>query len=319
VGKQEGYGKMKIAVMGAGGVGGYLGAKLALVGADVTFIARGAHLEAMQREGLRLRGAENLHLCDVRATDSPAEIGEADIVLFCVKLYDTVDAARAIAPIIGTETAVLTLQNGIESTRHVGSMIGPSAMLAGAAYFPANITAPGEITFYGKMGSRPHTVIGEPGAGGSERVNALLSTFRAAGIEADGCTNTELMLWEKFLLVVGNSAATSATRCTVGTVCSDPDLRWLLREAISEAETVGRAMGIAFQDDVVDTVMAALDANPVDGKSSQLVDLENGRRLELEGLSGAVVRFGRDLGVPTPVHCAVYAALKPFRDGTSKS
>ncbi len=310
---------MKIAVMGAGGVGGYLGAKLAAAGGDVTFIARGAHLEAMKQAGLRLHGAEDLHLRNVRATDSPIEIGRVDLLLFCVKLYDTVEAAQAIAPIVGPETTVLTLQNGIESAHHVGSIVGSAAMLAGAAYFPANITAPGEVTFFGKMGSRPHIVIGEPGAGESERVNTLLSTFKAAGIEAEGCRNTELMLWEKFLLVVGNSAATSATRCTVGAVCADPDLRWLLHEAISEAATVGRAAGIGFSDDVVDTVMAALDANPADGKSSQLVDLENGRRLELEGLSGAVVRLGRELGVPTPVHSAVYASLKPFRDGVPKS
>ncbi len=310
---------MKIAIMGAGGVGGYLGAKLASAGDDVTFIARGAHLEAMRRAGLRLCGAENLHLRDVRTTNTPTEIGTVDVVLFCVKLYDTVDAAQAIAPIVGSETTVLTLQNGIESTHLIGSIVGASAMLAGAAYFPANITAPGEITFFGKMGNHPLVVLGEPGAGESERVNALLNTFRAAGIDTEGCRNTELMLWEKFLLVVGNSAATSATRCTVGAVCADPDLRWLLHEAISEAATVGRAMGIGFNDDVVDTVMAALDANPVDGKSSQLVDLENGRRLELEGLSGAVVRLGRELGVPTPVHSAVYASLKPFRDGTPKS
>ena len=309
---------MKIAVMGAGGVGGYLGAKLAATDADVTFIARGAHLKAMLQQGLSVRGAENLHLSNVQATDTPAEIGEVDLVLFCVKLYDTVDAAQAIAPIVGSETAVLTLQNGIESVRHIGSIVGPRAMLAGAAYFPANITAPGEVTFFGKMGDRPHVVIGEPDAGNSERVNTFFSTFRSAGIEADGCRNTELMLWEKFLLVVGNSAATSATRSTVGTVCADPDLRWLLHQAVSEAEAVGRAAGIGFRNDVVDMVMTALDANPADGKSSQLVDLENGRRLELEGLSGAVVRLGRDLGVPTPVHSTVYAALKPFRDGAPK-
>ena len=310
---------MKIAVMGAGGVGGYLGGKLAAAGGDVTFVARGPHLEAIRRDGLSIRGAESLHLADLRATDTPAEIGVADAVLFCVKLYDTDAAANAIAPVVGPDTMVLTLQNGIESVRTVGAVVGAQAMLGGAAYFPSNITAPGEVTYFGKMATHPHIVFGEPGGGDSERVRALVKTCHAAGIEAVGCADTDVMLWEKFLLVVGNSASTGLTRCTVGAVRGDPDMRWLLREAVAEAERVGRAAGVAFAADVLDRVMAALESNPADGKSSQLADLENGRRLELDGLSGAIVRLGRELGVPTPVHATVYAGLKPFRDGVAKA
>lgn len=305
---------MKIVVMGAGGIGGYLGGKLAAAGRDVTFIARGAHLEAMRRQGLRIRGVETLDLLDVSVTDKPAEIGVADAVLFCVKLYDTVAAATATVPIVGKNTMVLTLQNGIESVGQVGAIVGSTTMLGGAAYFPANITAPGEVTYLGKIATRPHVAFGEPGGSDSDRVRALVATFRAAGIEAEGCADTDLMLWEKFLLIAGTSAATSVTRCTVGAVRSDPDMRWLLREAIAEAERIGRAAGVCLASNILDQVMEALDANPADGKSSQLVDLENGRRLELEGLSGAIVRLGKELGVPTPVHSTVYAALKPFRD-----
>lgn len=307
---------MRIAIMGAGGVGGYLGAKLAAAGQQVTFIARGDHLAAMRRDGLRIRGAENFNLTNIAATDSPDTIGIADVVLFCVKLYDTAAAAEAIAPIVGPHTAVLTLQNGIESVVQVGATVGESAMLGGAAYFPANITAPGEVTFHGTIGSHPHIVFGEPGGGTSERVLALRDMCRNAGIEADAAENTNLMLWEKFLLVAANSATTSVTRCTVGAVRSDPDLHWLQRMAIAEAELVGRAAGVPFRPDIVNQVMDALDANAPNSKSSQLVDLENGRRLELDGLSGAIVRLGRELGVPTPVHATVYAALKPYRDGT---
>ena len=310
---------MKIAVMGAGGVGGYLGGKLAAAGGDVTLIARGAHLEAIRRDGLSIRGVENLHLADLRVTGTPSEIGVADAVLFCVKLYDTDAAARAVAPVVGPDTMVLTLQNGIESVHTVGAVVGAQAMLGGAAYFPANITAPGEVTYFGKMATHPHIVFGEPGAGDSERVRALVQTCHAAGIEAEGCADTDVMLWEKFLLVVGNSASTGLTRCTVGAVRDDADMRWLLREAVAEAERVGRAAGVAFDADVLDRVMAALESNPADGKSSQLADLENGRRLELDGLSGAIVRLGRELGVPTPVHATVYAGLKPFRDGVAKA
>lgn len=306
---------MKIAVMGAGGVGGYLGGKLAAAGGDVTFVARGGHLDAMRRDGLRIRGAEEFQVSDITATDTPAEIGVVDVVLFCVKLYDTLEAAKAIAPVVGPDTMVLTLQNGIESAREVGTVVGMQTMLGGAAYFPANITAPGEIYFYGRIGSHPHIVFGESGGGMSERVRILLDMCHAAGIEANGCSDTNRMLWEKFLLVAANSAVTSVTRCAVGAVRADPDLHWLQREAIVEAERVGRAAGIAFDTDMVDQVMAALDANAPDSKSSQLVDLENGRRLELDGLSGAIVRLGRKLNVPTPVHATVYAALKPYRDG----
>lgn len=306
---------MKIAIMGAGGVGGYLGGKLAAAGRDVTFIARGAHLEAIRSNGLRICGAENLHISEAHATDTPADTGIADVILFCVKLYDTDTAAKAIAPIVGPGTMVLTLQNGIESVREVGAVVGAHAMLGGAAYFPANITAPGEVTFFGKMADRPHVVLGEPGGCDSKRVQELLALFRAAGIDADGCADTDLMLWSKFLLMAGTSAATGVTRCNIGTVRNDPDMRWLLQEAISEAERVGSKTGVVFEADVVEQVMATLEISPANGKASQLVDLENGRHLELEWLSGALVRLGKELGVPTPVHATVYAALKPFRDG----
>ncbi len=306
---------MKIAIMGAGGVGGYLGGKLAAAGGDVTFIARGAHLQAIRKQGLRICGVENMHLPKVRASDTPAEIGIVDTVLFCVKLYDTESATKAIAPIIAPNTTVLTLQNGIESVRDIGSVIGSKAMLGGAAYFPASITAPGEVTFNGKIAACPHVAFGEPGGGDSSRVQELLSVFRAAGVDADGCADTDLMLWEKFLLIAGTSAATAVTRCNIGTVRSDPDMRWLLRESVAEAERVGARAGVVFGADVVDQVVATIDTNPANGKASQLVDLENGRRLELEWFSGAIVRLGKELEVPTPVHATIYAALKPFRDG----
>ncbi len=310
---------MKIAVMGAGGVGGYLGGKLAAAGGDVAFIARGAHLEAMRSEGLRICGVENLYIADVQATDTPVEIGIVDTILFCVKQYDTAVAAKAIAPMVGANTSVLTLQNGIESVRNVGALVGSEAMLGGAAYFPANITAPGEITYYGKFAAQPHLVFGEPGGGDSERVRALLAAFHSADIEVEGCADTDLMLWEKFLLVAGTSATTGVTRCTFGAVCEDADMRWLMREAVAETEKVGRGTGIAFGTDIVDQVMARIEASPSDGKASLLVDLENGRRLELDGLSGAVVKIGRKLGIPTPIHSTIYAALKPFRVGQSDS
>jgi 2-dehydropantoate 2-reductase len=310
---------MKIAVMGAGGMGGWFGAKLVAAGNEVVFIARGAHLEALRSNGLTVSGAESLHLIDIVATDRPADIGPVDAVLFCVKLYDTEPAAKAIIPLLGPNTCVVTVQNGVESADRIGQVIGDGRTLAGAAYFPANIAAPGEIAYVGRIAGKPHIAFGEPGAGPSERAHVLADTYRAAGIDADVCDDTDSMIWEKFCLVSGTSAATALTRQTVGSVRSDPDTRWMLQEAIGEAARVGRKLGIALPDDVESRTLSFIDNNPPNGKSSQLIDLERGRRLELEGLSGAVIRLGRQTGIPTPVHCTVYAALKPFIDGASGS
>lgn len=310
---------MKIAVMGAGGMGGWFGAKLVAAGNEVVFIARGAHLEALRSNGLTVSGAESLHLIDIVATDRPADIGPVDAVLFCVKLYDTEPAAKAIIPLLGPNTCVVTVQNGVESADRIGQVIGDGRTLAGAAYFPANIAAPGEIAYVGRIAGKPHIAFGEPGAGPSERAHVLADTYRAAGIDADVCDDTDSMIWGKFCLVSGTSAATALTRQTVGSVRSDPDTRWMLQEAIGEAARVGRKLGIALPDDVESRTLSFIDNNPPNGKSSQLIDLERGRRLELEGLSGAVIRLGRQTGIPTPVHCTVYAALKPFIDGASGS
>lgn len=305
---------MKIGVMGAGGVGGYLGARLAHGGAAVTFIARGAHLGTMRSSGLRVRGVETLDLETVAATDRPVDVGEVDALLFCVKLHDTDEAAALIEPMVGDATVILTLQNGVDSVPHLTERFGPK-VLGGAAYFPANLTAPGEITFLGKIAARPHVVIGEPGGGGSQRVERLADVFRQAALDVEISDDTDRMLFEKFLFIAGISAATALTRATVGEVRSDSDMRWLLREAIAEAERVARAAGVVLDQNVTDQTLAALDTNPANGKASMLVDLENGRRLELDGLSGAVVRLGECHDVPTPVHRTAYAALKRFRLG----
>ena len=310
---------MRLAVFGAGGMGGYLGAKLAAAGDDVQFIARGEHLEAMRARGLRIGGAESIHVTDVVATDRPEEIGPVDAVLFCVKQYDTEQAARAVTPLLTDRTFILTVQNGVESAERIADIVGAGRTLAGAAYFPANIAAPGEITYVGRIAGKPHIGFGEPGAGASDRARAFARRCREAGVDADVFDDTDAMIWEKFCLMAGTSATTALSRQTVGVVRGDPDLRRFLAEAIGEAAGVGRALGIALPDDTEARILQFIDRNPANGKSSQLIDLERGRRLELEGLSGAVVRLGRKTGVPTPVHAVVYAALKPYVDGTPKS
>ena len=212
---------MKIAVMGAGGMGGWLGAKLAAAGNEIAFIARGAHLEAMRTSGLSVSGAETLRLAHVAATDNPGDIGPVDVILFCVKLYDTESAARALVPLLGPKTFVITVQNGVESADRIGQIIGDGRTLAGAAYFPANIAAPGEIAYVGRIEGKPHIAFGEPGDGPSERAQEFAGICRAAGIDTEVFDDTESMIWEKFCLIAGTSAATALTRQTVGVVRSD--------------------------------------------------------------------------------------------------
>ncbi len=301
--------------MGAGGTGGWLGARLALSGLDVGFIARGDHLSALRHDGLRVSGADSLYLPQVFATDKPAEIGIVDVIFFCVKIYDTESAARMLSPLIGPRTFLVTVQNGVESATNISRIIGGGRTLSGAAYFPANVAAPGKINFVGRNQSKPHIAFGEPGGGASNRAVELARLCRVAGIDTDVFDNTESLIWEKFCLVASTSATTALTRQCFGAVTTDPDMRWLLIQTIAEAARVGRKIGVTLADDLEKRVLVYIDQSPPAVKASQLVDLEHGRRLELEGLSGTVVRLGVQTGTPTPVHKTVYAALKPFVDG----
>ena len=309
---------MKIAVMGAGGIGGWLGARLAANGENVNFIARGEHLQAMRKSGLKVSGADCIHLEKVIATDNPKEIGPVDVILFCVKLYDTQAAVNVLSPLIGPNTCVLTVQNGVESAQRISSVIGDNRTLGGCAYFPANIAAPGEIEYVGRSQGNPHIVFGEFDGGSSKRSVNFAKICQQAGIAAEVCENTRTMIWEKFCLVAATSATTALTRQNFGSVCGDSHMRWLLTQAIAEAAAVGRKLGIALDDKLEPRTLDFIDHFPTHGKASQLIDLERGRRLELEGLSGAVVRLGRQTDVPTPVHATVYAALKPFIDGVKR-
>ena len=269
-------------------------------------------LDALQQKGLELRGVEPASVPRVEATDQPTNMVAPELILFCVKLYDTARAAELLKPFSGPETTVLTLQNGIESSARLASHFGQQRILGSAAYFPANITAPGEVTYLGKIADKPHIAFGEPRAGSSPRAEKIAAMMRAAGLVAVVADDTERLLWEKFLLIAGTSAATTLCRLSIGGISNDPDRRWLLRTAVDEAHAVAIASGITLSEGVVDAVVAALDGNPADGKSSQLVDLENGKRLELEGLSGPIVKLGLEQDVATPVHRTVYAALKQF-------
>ena len=303
---------MKIAVVGAGGVGGYFGARLAAAGADVQFLARGAHLEAMRDRGLRIESPkQNLHLRHVNATSEPAAIGPCDVVMFCVKLYDVGPAAGSLAPLLGPDTIVLPFQNGVDSVRLLTRAIGASHTGGGTAYVTAVIEEPGVIR---------HTVMdslffGELDGHRSPRLERFLEACRAAGFNATLSDNITVDIWTKFVRLSVFSGMTAVTRGPIGPIVSDPDLMAMLLDALREARAVAVANGVPVPDSVTDNVQQAYGRMSPDAKSSMLHDLERGRQLELPWLSGAVVRLGAESGVPTPIHKFIATVLKPYVNG----
>jgi len=304
---------MKIAVMGTGGVGGYFGARLAAAGEAVAFLARGAHLEAMRRSGLRvLSRLGEVHLDPVRATDDAAEIGPVDVVLFTVKLWDTEAAGRACKPLIGDASAVVSLQNGVESEAVLGRLLGARHVLGGVAQIAAVIAEPGVIRHTGSMA---RIIFGEHDGAPSDRARAFLEACQRAGIEAKLSDDIEKAIWNKFILLAPLAGVTSVTRLSIGAVMADPDTRALLRDAIAEAVAVGRARGVGLDDDALDHTLEVAQALPDEMRTSMEQDLARGGRLEVPWLNGAIVRFGAETGVSTPVNRTLLAALKPYAEG----
>lgn len=294
---------MRIAVMGTGGVGGYFGTRLALSGCDVSFIARGLHLEAIHEHGLKVESPlGDMRLATPRATDDPADIGPVDLVLFGVKLWDTETAAKAMAPLIGPGTAVVSLQNGVWKDDILRDVLGERAVMGGACYIAAQIAEPGVIRHSGTM---QKLVFGEYDCGRSARAEALLDACRRAEIEAELSIDILRTIWEKFVFLVGLSGLTTTIRKPIGPIRSDPRTRALLHDAMREVVAVGRAQGVQLGADFADNRLAFADGLPATMTSSMHNDLERGNRLEVEGLSGDVVERGRAVGVPTPVNRAI--------------
>ena len=293
---------MKIAFMGAGGVGGLIGARLAHAGCDVSFIARGAHLAAMREHGLRLESSVgNVHLPKPRATDDPATIGPVDIVIFSVKLWDTEAAARAILPLIGPETGVISLQNGVVKDDILRPIIGAKALMGGVAYMGTAIARPGVIQHTGTV---QRVVFGEYDGRRSKRAEALLEWCRKAGLDAAISDDIRRTLWEKFAFLVGMAAVTATIRLPIGPIRSHPLTREFYLDAMREAAAVGRAHGVNLPADFAEERMAFVDTLPPTMTASLQLDLERGNPLEVEWLSGAVVKLGAAVGVPTPIHRA---------------
>jgi 2-dehydropantoate 2-reductase len=304
---------VKIAIFGSGGVGGYFGARLAAAGENVTFLARGAHLKAMQEDGLHIASPSgDLRLPKVQATDRPDAIGPCDVVLFTVKLYDVDASAATLRPLIGPNTVVITLQNGVEAMDMVAAHVGAEHVAGGAAYIVVVIDKPGHL----RHTTAHSLVFGERDGRRSERLVAFEEACLRAGFKGKASTDVQTDLWVKFVRLSTWSGMTSVTRSPMGVVRDDPALFKMMMDAIDEALAVGRARGITFPADILETTLAMIKGFPSNSKSSMLEDLERGRPLELPWLSGAVVRLGDTVNVPAPTHHFITTVLTPFARGT---
>ncbi len=304
---------MKIVVMGSGGVGGYFGVRLAATGADVTFIARGEHLVAMRRDGLKVLSANgDLTVKPVKATDDPASVGHADLVMIAVKLWSTDDAARTIAPMMGPNSAVVSWQNGVVAEDILIKHNGKERVIGGVSNIAALIEAPGVIRHNGTMARLIFAELnGEP----SKRIVAFAALCKQANIDHVVSDDINRAIWQKFIFLASFSGMTCATRLSIGPIRTDPETRAMLKAALGEVVAIGRAKGVSLPDDQVEQSLTWADNLPPTMVASMLGDLNRGNRLELPWLSGNVVKLGEELGVATPVHKFIFTVLKLHADG----
>ena len=301
---------MKIVVLGAGGVGGYFGGRLALAGSDVTFVARGAHLAALRQNGLTIKSPRgDAHLAKPQLAQHVGEIDRADLVLVGVKLWDTEAIAPTLKPLVDAGAAVLSLQNGVRKDADLRQHLPAAAIMGGVCYIAASIAEPGVIAHAGQM---QRLIFGEYDGRHSPRAQALLAACTAAGIDAELSPAIERLIWEKFVFLVGLSGTTSLYRTPIGPIRTDPERRALLADAMREVVAVGRAKGVPLPADFAEGRLAFCDTIPETMTSSMETDLARGNRLELPWLSGDVVAQGASLGVPTPANAHIAEALTPF-------
>jgi 2-dehydropantoate 2-reductase len=299
---------VRIAMMGSGGVGGFFGGRLAHAGYDVGFVARGAHLAAMRERGLTIENEPqgDIHLPKVRATDDPADIGPVDIVVLSVKLWDTESAARQIRPLLGPKTGVVSLQNGVTKDDILRGVLGDAHVMGGVGYVATHIARPGVIH---QTGTMQRIVLGEYDGRASERARFLHEALVKSGVNAELSGDVRRAIWEKFVFLVALSATTTTMRATIGPIRANARARGFLLQLMREAVAVGRAHGVALAEDYAEQRLAFADGLPADMTSSMHHDLERGNRLEVEWLSGGVVRLGEAKGVPTPANRAVWDIL----------
>jgi 2-dehydropantoate 2-reductase len=304
--------RMRIVVMGSGGTGGYYGAKLARAGEDVTFVARGAHLAALQAGGLRVKSAvEGEWTVRVPAVERLDGAPPADLVLFCVKSFDTEEAAAVIRPVVGPHTGVLSIQNGVDNEEKLARVLGARHVLGGAVRVFATIEGPGVVahTFGG------HMLFGEMDGRETERARAFLAACGKASIPAELVQDVTRALWEKYVFLTTHAGITALTRCPAGVLRGLPEVRELYRRTATEILAIGRAAGVALDEGLLEQGMKLLDTVAPSAYSSLHYDLTHGKRLELEALHGHAVRLAERHGVSAPTVFAAYAALRPYRDG----
>ena len=300
---------MKIAIMGTGGVGGYYGGLLSQAGQDVTFIARGAHLQAIQEKGLIVKSVHgDFHVFPAKATDKPAEVGPVDVIVFITKTYQTDEAAQLIKPMIGKDTTVISLQNGVDAADRIGAVIGMEHMLGGATWLSAAIEAPGVIGQYSQF---RRIALGEFNGKTTPRLSAIYNTLQKTGATVEVSETILKILWTKFVFIAPVMAMGSLTRVTFGEYRNVPEARATLTDAISEVAAVAQAGGVTLDKDVVEKTLAFIDSSDPGIKPSMQRDVESGKLSELESMIGVVVRMGAQFKVPTPVMRFAYAMLKP--------
>lgn len=300
---------MRVLMMGSGGVGGFVGAGLYESGHDVTFVARGAHLVALQRDGLVMVSEHgDRRALPVQAVELPADAGlDFDLVIFAVKAYDTVSAAESLLPALGAETAVLTFQNGIDSVPMMSGVVGAERVIGGATWLTAHIVGPGVIEYQDAL---VRAAIGEPGGGVSERVQQVGAALSDCGIETEVSSDINLILWNKAVLLAVHGGMSSACQLPLGDILATEGMLEIYRTMFHEAAEIARAEGVALPESTADDLVALLESAPADNTTSLQVDFGHQRRVELEYLTGAVVRRGREHQLASPAMDAIYASLK---------
>ena len=304
---------MKFGILGAGAVGGYFGARLAEAGEEVAFVARGAHLQAIRNSGLRIE-SENGNICikNSLVTDDPKEIGPVDYIFFAVKLFQTKEAAELATPMLGPNTTFVALQNGVECAHILSNAHSKDRVLNGTAYISAVIAEPGLIRQTGKFASFS---FGEINGSYTGRCKHLKEACDGCGLNPKLSNQIDIPVWMKFVRIATMAGITGSTRKAIGELRNDPDIRIVIKALITEAVTVAQAKGIGIPDSTIEKELQQIDEFPAQMVASIVHDLNNGRPTELDWITGTLCRFGREMGVQTPTHEAIYATLKPYKDG----
>ena len=303
---------MRIAVMGAGSIGGYFGGMLARGGNDVSLIARGAHLEAIRSNGLKVVRDDEEFTVQCQATDDPSEVGPVDLALLCVKTYHNDTALPLMLPLIGPDTSVLCLQNGVDSYQAAAKVLGERVVLPAAAFIEAGTLGPGMVKQTGEV---VKIILGEPNSGETPRCLEIRDALVSAGIPAEALADIKAGLWGKFLFIATMAGVTCMARATLPELMPQPEWRKVVLNCLAEIDTVARVSGIGLPPDIVKDTVSYMEEHLGDMMASMHADLLAGRPMELEALNGAVVRAGLESGVETPINDVIYAMLKDLQGG----